>query len=634
MKKIVLLISLFLLTTGLNAQNFPITWQNCFGGNQGDVATDIIYFNNGYYIVGESASADSFISIGHGKSDGWLIRTNQRGQLLWEKRFGGSFADGFLKIVLSSDSSYLYLIGLAHSSDGDISFDPYPESVDLWIVKTDTLGNKIWDKILGGNMAEEYPSGTATRDGGLVVICTSHSYDGDISVWYGMKEAWAVKLDKEGHKQWDYTIGTDWLDTGDYVIQTHDGGYLFATSSMNAGGIGNITCIPHTYHFYEVILTKTDSNLNVQWQRCYGGSANDLAKKIIELNDGYLMINSTASYDGDITGFHGDRDGWIVKVDFEGNIRWQKSIGGSANDYLITAYLTKEGNIIAVGNTNSNDGDVSGNHSLQVLTYSRNDLWLVKLSGTDGELLFSKCYGGIDDEQMGGIAMRDGQHFVIASSFFYGPSFDIGCSNHGLMDWDSWIFEVVDCDGIHLTAPMRPVGPLVVCTQDSPFSIYSIRAVPQTDGYEWSLNPLEAGNISGGDTMVVVQWASGFEGTATLLVRAVHTCVTSGFSPPLYIEVHPCTGLSESGQSGIKVWPNPAGRRFYVLLPGEVRLPARLVVYRSTGEKVREEVLGEASTSIEVRQMASGLYFWSISFPGGTARGKILINKGISEVEP
>ncbi|MEZ5147204.1 MAG: hypothetical protein R2759_09010 [Bacteroidales bacterium] len=103
------------------------------------------------------------------------------------------------KIINPLDNSY-YLLCTTLSSDGDISFDPYPESTDFWIVKIDDEGNIIWDKIVGGN--GDVWAGSLTNDGGIVMIGTTYSNDGDVSISYGGPDSWIVKLSSESILEW------------------------------------------------------------------------------------------------------------------------------------------------------------------------------------------------------------------------------------------------------------------------------------------------------------------------------------------------------------------------------------------------------------------------------------------------
>jgi len=410
-----------------------------------DGAYDIVCPDNGYIIAGGTGSNDGDVSYSYGNGDGWLVRIDSIGNILWEKTYGGSDSEAFSRIIPSSDNNF-YLLGISWSSDGDISNDPYPGSPDYWIVKIDSSGNILWNKIVGGNEGEVLFTGDATNDGGVVAIGHTYSSDGDVSVHYGGADTWAVKISSEGELEWDYTIGTDWIDKGQAILATSDGGYLIASnSSIHEDAVGNITCTPHSYGWFEGVLFKLDSDLNIQWQRCYGGSNHDGIFGIIETGNGYVFTGSTSSNDGDVSGWHGESDSWLVNIDFAGNIIWQNPLGGSYSESGSNIIQTSDGDLISIVSTYSNNGDVSGNHSLSEY---KSDIWFVKLN-SEGELSTQQCFGGIGSEIVEfGVVKKSDNNFVIAGKSNYGPSYDVGCAPHGNLgtDTDYWVFEIDSLD--------------------------------------------------------------------------------------------------------------------------------------------------------------------------------------------
>ena len=430
----------------LFSQNLQLTWQQCFGGTEWDYARDIYEINSRYLIAGSTKSNDGNVSFNHGATDGWLIKTNSIGELEWEKTYGGSNGDGIFRIFSADENNY-YLLCSSYSSDGDISNDPYPESTDFWIVKIDSSGNILWEKILGGNILDQMWTGTPTADGGVVAFGWTGSQDGDVTVNYGAYDMWMVKVNSEGEKEWDFSIGTNDFDYGQAIIQTSDEGFLVGgTSTIGEGG--NLTCEPFN-DYGEAILVKLDADRNIEWQQCYGGSGHDGITAITEVSDGYLFAGYVNSNDGDISGWHGENDIWVVKVDIVGNIIWQKCLGGSRSEYTSKLIITDEVEIIIPGNTQSNNGDVSGNHTLSEYDH---DIWMVKLS-SEGVLLSQQCFGGEGDDRIDfGVVKKSDNNFVIAGQTDYGPSFDVACTPHGGngIDRDLWVFEIdsIDTSGI------------------------------------------------------------------------------------------------------------------------------------------------------------------------------------------
>lgn len=442
MKHFLILIIAIVLHFFSFGQNMETTWQQCFGGSEPDYAYDMAVVGNGYLIVGGSTSTDGNISGNIGMGDGWLVKVDTGGLMEWEKSIGGTDGDYIFRIIPTQNNNF-YLLASSSSSDVDISNDPYPDSEDFWIVKIDIDGNIIWDKIVGGSYGDIIWNGSPTLDGGVVAVGWTYSNDGDVSVHYGGADTWAVKISSEGELEWDFTIGTDWIDKGQAILATSDGGYLIASnSSIHEDAIGNITCTPHSYGWAEGVLFKLDSNLNVEWQQCYGGSNHDGITALIEVSDGYVFGAYVNSNDGDILGWHGANDIWIVKLDFIGNIVWQNPLGGSRSEFISTLLLTDDESIIIPGYTQSNDGNVSGNHTMSEYDY---DIWFVKLNN-EGDLLSQQCFGGAGSELINfGVVKKSDNNFVIAGQTDYGPSYDVGCTPHGgNWDEDYWVFEIQD----------------------------------------------------------------------------------------------------------------------------------------------------------------------------------------------
>ncbi len=431
------------------SQEWQIDWQQCFGGTENDYATDIVEKDSIYLIIGVSKSPDGDVSFNHGGDDGWLVQTDMQGNLLWEKTYGGSSGDGFFNI-LESANGYYYLVGGSNSNDGDITNDPYPNTMDFWIVKIDSSGNIIWERIVGGNAGDHIVNGILTSDNGIIAIGYSGSSDGDISVHYGLYDIWMIKLNSEGETEWDFTIGNTAMDFPGAIIETSDGGYLVGGSSEIIGG-GNLTC--ETNGLADAVIIKLDSLRNIEWQQCYGGSEYDGALELIEIEEGYMFAGYAGSNDGNISGWHGGDDIWLVKLDFWGDIIWQKCLGGGYHEGPKYLEQDDEGNFIVIGPTQSNNGDVSGNHSLLP---TDSDIWMVKVTES-GDVVWQQCFGGEENETLqNGILKKVGNNYIIAGET-NDESGDVLCTPHSWKN-DYWIFEITMEDTTTVTNILNNVG--------------------------------------------------------------------------------------------------------------------------------------------------------------------------------
>lgn len=444
MKPYIFLLFVCSFANVLIGQSIKFNWQNCYNGPLNDKCYDIVATDDGYFIVGSyefpNAIPPSFTQI-----DIWLIKTDLSGNFLWEKWYGGSANEGPSNIVRAIDGNY-YIFGGAGSSDGDISFDPYPQSVDFWIIKIDSSGKILWNRIVGGNGTDIPYNATATTDGGIVCLGWTSSFDGDVSQYYGDYDMWLIKLDSIGEKQWDYTIGTSDFDYGYAVIQTLDGGFLVGGPSNIENG-GNIQCNPFNSN-EEAVVFKLDSNGNQQWQHCYGGSRHDGVEALLEVEDGYVIGCYGGSDDGDLTGsgWHGNsNDGntdiWIIKADFYGNILWQKCYGGTGFDFTGKIFKTSDNNLMVFGTTYSFDGDVIGNHSISAIDP---DIWMIKISNS-GELVWQRCIGGAGPEWLeNGVIQKNDFDYTIACTALPWETGDMTCESITPYSQGIWAFEITD----------------------------------------------------------------------------------------------------------------------------------------------------------------------------------------------
>lgn len=291
-----------------------------------------------------------------------------------------------------------------------------------------------WQKALGGTHGESANAVQQTSDGGYIVAGNSMSNDGDVTGNHGGGDYWIVKLNPAGGIQWQKTLGGSNVDDAQSIRQTTDGGYIIAGSSNS--GDGDISGNHGNYDYW---IVKLDSNGNMQWQKSLGGSSMDMAQSIQQTSEGgYIVAGSSSSNDGDVSGNHGGGDYWIVKLDINGNIQWQKSLGGSSSEQVNSVQQTFDGGYIIAGTTVSTDGDIT-------VSYGNNDFWVVKLN-SGGNMQWQKTLGNIGDN-IGYYAQQtfDGGYIAVGTSFNSSnlesglPDYwVIKLSNNGTIEWDKY----------------------------------------------------------------------------------------------------------------------------------------------------------------------------------------------------
>lgn len=210
----------------------------------------------------------------------------------------------------------------------------------------------VWQKCYGGS-DQDFSIGTfQTSDHGFMLFGIIKSNDGDIIVNHGAYDVWAVKIDSTGEIEWQKSCCSENYEVINSVIQTTDGGFALC------GWVAN-----ETDPNYEYWILKLDSAAEMEWQRSFGGSGYDIATSIAQtLDGGYIVTGYSGSVDGDVSGNHGLDDYWVIKIDSSGSLQWEKSFGGSGDDRCETIICLPDSNYAMCGFSSSNNGDVSGNH--------------------------------------------------------------------------------------------------------------------------------------------------------------------------------------------------------------------------------------------------------------------------------
>jgi hypothetical protein len=341
-------------------------WTKCLGGSSDDIAQSIQQtFDSGYIVAGYSWSADGDVHGNHGTADYWVVKLKNNGDTLWTKTYGGLDLDLAYSIQQTYDSGFV-LAGETVSQDGDVHGSH--GGSDFWVVKIDINGDTLWTKTLGGSGNDYAKSIQQTYDSGYVVTGYVASNDGDVHGNHGAFDFWIVKLNSTGDTLWTKTCGgTDW-DIAYSIQQTYDSGYV--VTGYVASNDGDV----HGNHGgYDFWVVKLDSDGDTLWTKTLGGSDTDVAYSIHQTSDsGYIVAGYSRSIDADVHGNQGNSDFWVVKLNSMGDTLWTKTVGGSNDEWAWSVQQTFDKTYIVAGYTESNDGDVHGNHGGA-------DFWVVEI---------------------------------------------------------------------------------------------------------------------------------------------------------------------------------------------------------------------------------------------------------------
>lgn len=285
----------------------------------------------------------------------------------------------------------------------------------------------IWEQGYGGNGDDRPWDILSTTDSGFVVFGHSNSPDGEVAVNYGLTDFWGAKLDSIGNILWTVNFGSSGVDYGESVCQIGNNRLVFAGKVEESDGTVLVG-----FGSYDALIYCTDFSGSILWQKTYGGTQSDGAKKVIGTQDGGLAI-LCASYSDDlmVSGHHGTNetsDFWLIKTDSLGEIEWEQSYGSSGDDQPYDIIQTQNGDFVLAGYTDGYDGDVIGNWGVT-------DYWILRLSDS-GDIIWSKSMGGTDWDIATSIVECENGDLLIAGETQSSDGMVIGY--HGGLS-DGWI---------------------------------------------------------------------------------------------------------------------------------------------------------------------------------------------------
>jgi len=359
-----------------------ITWDKTFGGNSEDMGFSIIqteegeYAIAGYTILKRGEKKDDWrAKLGYiileksKKQDFWIIKLDKNGNMEWDETFGDEGTDVANSIIQTKDGGYII---------AGFIWTVYASKQDIWVIKLDENGNIEWGKTFDKDEHDIAYSIIQTEDGGYAIA------GGTGKRFWGEVNCWVIKLDAKGNMEWDNNFGGTGWDEIYSIIQTKDGSFI-TTGCVWSKGAGR----------GDVRVAKLNKRGDLVWDKTFGGSENDEARSIIQTDDGgYAVAGFTVLEDT------GDRDVWVIKLDKDGNKVWDKTLGGTSEDWANSIIQDKNGNYIVAGWTKS-------------IGAGKTDVWIVKLDKR-GDLVWDKTFGGSENDEAHSIIQTDDGGYAVA----------------------------------------------------------------------------------------------------------------------------------------------------------------------------------------------------------------------------
>jgi hypothetical protein len=339
------------------------------------------------------------------------IATNSTSKIhTWERTYGIGDTDVALSVIQTSDGAFV-AAGYTLTYEGG----GYP---DVYLFMVDSLGDLIWERNFGGEELMTASSLIQDSDGGILIVGNAAS------------DVLLLKTDPSGNLLWQKTFGRGDYNAGRYIAKTSDGGFIIVGETRSSGSA-------------DAYMIKLDAHCNLEWQNIYGATGFDFGMSVVQTIDGgYILVGDTDSYVGGIfivgvdangglkwqkaiggkydAGYSivqsgdgnyviggvsfaqltSDPDFLLVKIDSSANIIWQNTFGGPNVDYLISMIRSYDGGYVMAGLTNS-------------FGAGEYDVFMVK-ANSYGNLVWQKTYGDVNDERARCISQTSDGGYILA----------------------------------------------------------------------------------------------------------------------------------------------------------------------------------------------------------------------------
>lgn len=414
-----LCISLFSIFS-IHTSAQQIEWQQVLGGVHSEYLYDVKSTPDyGFLLAGSSFSEDSGNKSekAQGDLDYFLWKMDEAGKMEWQKVFGGSGSDYLYSVGLTSEGGYI----LGGSSDSPVSGDKMEAgfgNMDFWVIKINPEGKEEWQITLGGIGNDQLQSIQQTPDGGFIIGGSSDSspikdekdkiIGNKSEETRGSFDYWIIKLSATGELEWERTYGGMFADEIKNILITEDGYLVGGTSNS----IVSSDKTAENLGMGDFWLIKLNQNGEEQWQKTYGGEADETLANITPTENGFLLTGSSNSKTSESkkSDSTNGTDFWVIEIDEEGNHIWDNSYDFGQWDVLVSATKGEDNTYLL--------GGYASSETLNRKTDNKgiNDYIALKIN-QKGEMLWSKTIGGKDTDQLKGLTQtRDGGYVLAGNS--------------------------------------------------------------------------------------------------------------------------------------------------------------------------------------------------------------------------
>ena len=391
------------------------TWVKTYGGSRFDKVSSILSnIDHSFLLTGQSRSGDGdFTIFAKDTSDrGFVMKCDSNGEIEWTNYIPSNslqlnsfitntISGGYVtcsqnysvvtiqkinskgNIVLwSKNFETINILGSMLRTNNDeyviTGTSNWTSNSSVVILKIDSKGEILWLKVIDGSLDDRSSSIKLCKDACFLITGTTFSSDLDFSgVNKGKGDIFALKLDTNSNLMWKCVFGGTSFDEGISVVSTTDNGCIIIGNILsNDGDFENMN-----KGSKDIFVTRLNYKGEIVWNKTFGGTNDDfiLGKhSIIEANDGFVFTGKTNSNDGDFKDLNkGGFDIFLTKINKNGDIAWNRIFGGKSNEAGISLTNILKGGMLLTGTTTSNDGDFLGLNKLE--KEGNEDIFVMKL---------------------------------------------------------------------------------------------------------------------------------------------------------------------------------------------------------------------------------------------------------------
>ncbi|MFM7054121.1 MAG: T9SS type A sorting domain-containing protein, partial [Bacteroidota bacterium] len=446
---ICLFIGILFFNIPVFSQSFYLYGDKTFGGNKSE-RWGFIDNSNGYnfIICGESSTyinGDKTVPLcdtTQPNSDIWLFESDTAFNIQWQTNIGSTKYDYFPSAKKLSNGNIFFGCHTNSPDTCDKSEPVFgsPVKMDYWVGVCNSSGVINWNKSIGGGGNERLPKMLELPNQNILICGISNSSIGDeksVGV-IGQDDYWCLLIDSLGNKIWDNVYGGLSLEYSSEfynqrLINSGDGN-IFLIGTTNSSLTGNVSDTSNGGN--DIWVVKMDYSGNIIWDKLYGGALGDGSNSSYLTDDNGLIICGTTGspISGDVSeNPKGASDFWLLKLDSLGNKQWDKRYGGTNFSRGMWVRPSLDGGYWVAGTTDSDSL-----YDVSQPGYGQEDYWVIKVDSV-GNKLWDKRFGSSGQDWLWNFIILPDTSVMLYGEADYGTSdvkTDIG---KGLRDF--WLIH-------------------------------------------------------------------------------------------------------------------------------------------------------------------------------------------------